>query len=99
MAMFWEFFTFEMRFRIKSISTYVYFLVWFAFSFLCVASESFGPVGNSNGKVLLNGPYANSYNDFGSCLFGVFFIAAISVKTTLGVFQRATSQILFPKPV
>ena len=26
MAMFWEFFTFELRFRIKSLSTYVYFL-------------------------------------------------------------------------
>ena len=64
MAMFWEFFTFEIRFRIKSVSTYVYFLAWFAFSFLSVASESFGPVGGSNGKVLLNGPYANSITDF-----------------------------------
>ena len=65
MAMFWEFFTFELRFRLKSISTYVYFVLWFTFSFLCVASESFGPIGFSNGKVLLNGPYANSFNDLG----------------------------------
>jgi len=77
MKMFWEFFTFELRLRRKSISTYVYFLVWFAFSFLCVASESFGPVGFSNGKVLLNGPYATSYNDIGVCLFGVIVVAAI----------------------
>ena len=34
MAMFWEFFTFELRFRLKSISTYVYFLLWFAFCLL-----------------------------------------------------------------
>ena len=99
MAMFWEFFTFEIRFRIKSISTYVYFLLWFAFSFLSVASESFGPVGNFNGKILLNGAYANSYNDLGSCLFGVIVIAAIFGTSILRDFQRDTYQILFTKPV
>jgi ABC-2 type transport system permease protein len=96
--MFWEFFTFEMRFRIKSVSTYVYFLVWFTFSFLSVASESFGPVSNA-GKVLLNGPYANSYNDVGACLFGVIIIAAIFGTSILRDFQRDTYQILFTKPV
>jgi len=85
MAMFWEFFTFELRFRLKSISTYVYFLLWFMFSFLCVASESFGPIGFSNGKVLLNGPYANSFNDLYSCLFGVIIIAAIFGTSIPGV--------------
>lgn len=55
MTMFWEFFTFELKFRFKSLSTYIYFAVWFTFSFLNVASENFGPIGNSNGKVLLNG--------------------------------------------
>ncbi|MGP0076053.1 MAG: M1 family aminopeptidase [Bryobacteraceae bacterium] len=99
MAMFWEFFTFELRFRIKSISTYVYFLVWIAFSFLSVASESFGPVGSSNGKVLLNGPWANSIVDFYACLFGVIIIAAIFGTSILRDFQRDTYQILFTKPI
>jgi len=99
MAMFREFFTFELRFRIKSVSTYVYFLVWFAFSFLSVASESFGPVGNTNGKILLNGPFANTMNDLGSCLFGVIVIAAIFGTSILRDFQRDTYQILFTKPV
>jgi ABC-2 type transport system permease protein len=97
--MFWEFFTFELRFRIKSVSTYVYFLIWIAFSFLSVASETFGPVGNSNGKVLLNGPWANSLNDFYSCLFGVIIIAAIFGTSILRDFQRDTYQILFTKPI
>ena len=39
MAMFWEFFTFELKFRFKSISTYIYFLLWFTFNFLDVASD------------------------------------------------------------
>ena len=50
MTQFWEFFTFELKFRAKSISTYVYFLLWFMFEFFCIASESFGPIGNANGK-------------------------------------------------
>jgi hypothetical protein len=97
--MFWEFFTFELRFRMKSVSTYVYFLIWLAFSFLNVASENFGPVGNANGKVLLNGPYANSLNDVGACLFGVIIMAAIFGTSILRDFQRDTYQILFTKPV
>jgi ABC-2 type transport system permease protein len=98
MRIFSEFFLFETRFRIKSISTWVYFLIWFTFAFLSVASESFGPVGNSNGKVLLNGPYANTLNDLGSCLFGVIVIAAIFGTSILRDFQRDTVQILFTKP-
>jgi len=97
--MFWEFFTFELKFRFKSISTYVYFLIWFTFSFLCVASESFGPIGNTNGKILLNGPYANIYNDIGISFFGVIVIAAIFGTAILRDFQRDTIQILFTKPV
>src|ERR1700727_1101364 len=99
MAMFWEFFTFELKFRFKSISTYIYFLLWFTFSFLCVASESFGPIGNSNGKILLNGPYSNSYNDIGISFFGVIVIAAMFGTSILRDFQRDTIQILFTKPI
>jgi ABC-2 type transport system permease protein len=99
MKMFWEFFSFELRLRGKSISTYIYFVVWFFFSFLCVASENFGPVGFGNGKVLLNGPYAGAMNATGISLFGVIVIAAIFGTSILRDFQRDTYQILFTKPV
>ncbi len=99
MTQFWEFFTFELKFRAKSISTYVYFLLWFAFEFLCIASESFGPIGNANGKVLLNGPYANTFNYIGASFFGVIVIAAIFGTSILRDFQRDTIQILFTKPI
>jgi hypothetical protein len=99
MTQFWEFFTFEIKFRAKSISTYVYFLLWFAFEFLNVASESFGPIGNANGKVMLNGPYANTYNYIGASFFGVIVIAAIFGTSILRDFQRDTIQILFTKPI
>ena len=99
MALFWEFFTFEIKFRFKSLSTYVYFLVWLTFSFLCVASESFGPIGNSNGKVLLNSAYSNAYNNIGAALFGIIIIAAIFGTSVLRDFQRDTYQILFTQPI
>jgi ABC-2 type transport system permease protein len=99
MRLFWEFFTFELKFRFKSLSTYVYFLLWFTFSFLCVASESFGAIGNSNGKILLNSPYANTYNDLGASLFGIIVIAAIFGTSILRDFQRDTYQILFTAPI
>src|SRR5580700_8411874 len=99
MAMLWEFFSFELRFRAKSLSTYVYFLIWLAFSFFCVASESFGPVANTNGKILLNGPWANSVQDAYALLFGIIIIAAIFGTSILRDFQRDTYQILFTKPI
>jgi len=99
MALFWEFFTFELKFRFKSLSTYVYFLLWLVFSFLCVASESFGPIGGSNGKVLLNGAYANTFNDIFIAFFGIIVIAAIFGTSILRDFQRDTYQILFTQPI
>ena len=99
MTMFREFFRFELKFRAKSFSTYVYFAVWFAFSFLDIAAENFGPIGSSNGKVLLNGPYANIYNDIGISFFGIIVIAAIFGTSILRDFQRDTVQILFTKPI
>jgi hypothetical protein len=99
MIMFWEFFTFELKFRFKSISTYIYFLAWLAFNFLNVASESFGPIGNANGKILLNGPYANAVYNTGISLFGLIIIAAIFGTSILRDFQRDTYQILFTKPI
>jgi ABC-2 type transport system permease protein len=99
MALFWEFFTFELKFRFKSLSTYVYFLVWLMFSFLNVASESFGPLANGNGKILLNSAYANAFNDVGASLFGIIIIAAIFGTSILRDFQRDTYQILFTQPI
>src|ERR1700676_615256 len=99
MALFWEFFTFELKFRFKSLSTYVYFAVWLAFSFLSVASENFGPIGNRNGKILLNSAYADAYNDFGAALLGIIVMAAIFGTSILRDFQRDTYQILFTKPI
>ena len=97
--MFREFLAFELKFRFKSPSTWIYFGMWTLFAFLCVASENFGPVGSQNGKVLLNGPHAITITDVYACLFGVIVIAAIFGTSVLRDFQRDTTQILFTKPI
>jgi ABC-2 type transport system permease protein len=99
MRLFLEFLKFELKFRFKSVSIYVYFAIWSAFSFLCIASENFGPIAFGNGKVLLNGPYANIYNDIFSTFFGLIIIGAIFGTSILRDFQRDTTQILFTKPI
>jgi ABC-2 type transport system permease protein len=95
--MFWEFFLFELKFRLKGISTYAYFLFFFGMAFLSVAAEDFGPVGN--GKVLLNGPWAISTVYIQLCLFGIIIIAAIFGTSILRDFQRDTYQLIFTKPI
>jgi ABC-2 type transport system permease protein len=64
-----------------------------------VASESFGPVSNANGKVLLNGPWGLALNYIYCSLFGLLIIAAIFGTSMLRDFQRDTYQILFTKPI
>ncbi len=99
MHQFLEFLRFELKLRFKSPSTYVYFFMWAAFAFLCVASENFGPVSSQSGKVMLNGPWAMGYNMFGACMFGMIVMAAIFGTSILRDFQRDTFQLLFTKPV
>jgi len=97
MTQFWEFFTFELKFRAKSISTYVYFLLWFSLSFMCIAVDDFLNTGND--KVLLNGPLATSVIHIIFCLFGSIVIAAIFGTSILRDFQRDTYQLIFTKPI
>ena len=97
MALFWEFFSFELKFRLKSISTYVYFGLWFFLSFLSIAAEDFINVGND--KILLNGPYSTSILYILFSFFGMIVIAAIFGTSILRDFQRDTFQLVFTKPI
>jgi ABC-2 type transport system permease protein len=97
MSLFWEFFTFELKFRLKSLSTYVYFVLWFTLSFFAIAAEDF--INTGNGKQLLNGPFSTTilYSLF--TLFGTIVIAAIFGTSILRDFQRDTYQLIFTKPI
>jgi ABC-2 type transport system permease protein len=97
MALFWEFFLFELKFRLKSLSTYVYFALWFLLSFLAIAAEDF--ISTGNGKQLLNGPFSNTILYTFFTLFGTIIIAAIFGTSILRDFQRDTFQLIFTKPI
>src|ERR1700726_3051579 len=96
MALFWEFFSFELKYRLRSLSTWVYFALWFFLSFLAIAAEDFITTGN--GKQLLNGPFSTSvlYSFF--ALFGTITISAIFGPSARRTSQRATLHLIFPKP-
>ncbi|MFY9938557.1 MAG: ABC transporter permease, partial [Silvibacterium sp.] len=95
--MFLDFFLFELKLRIKSLSTYVYFALWFLMVFFSVAAEDWGPVGA--GKVLLNGPYATMQYFLQLSAFGMIIMAAIFGPSILRDFQRDTYQMVFTKPI
>jgi hypothetical protein len=97
MAQFWEFFTFELKFRAKSLSTYVYFTLFFALSFMSIAVDDF--VNTGNDKVLLNGPFSTSLVHIIFSFFGCIIMAAIFGTSILRDFQRDTYQIIFTKPI
>jgi ABC-2 type transport system permease protein len=97
MAQFWEFFTFELKLRAKSLSTYVYFALFFSLSFLAMAWEDFFNTGND--KVFLNGPFSTSILYIIFTFFGCIIIAAIFGTSILRDFQRDTYQIIFTKPI
>jgi hypothetical protein len=95
--MFLDFFLFEIKLRLKSVSTYCYFGLWVLLTVLFTSATDFGPVGA--GKVLLNGPYATQLYDFLLTFFGSIIVAAIFGTSILRDFQRDTYQIIFTKPI
>ena len=97
MTLFWEFFSFELKFRLKSLSTYVYFALWFFLGFLAIAAEDF--INTGNGKQLLNGPFSTTILYIFFTLFGTIIIAAIFGTSVLRDFQRDTFQLIFTKPI
>src|ERR1700678_2423240 len=97
MRLVWEVFTLELKFRLKSLSTYVYFVLWFLLSFLAIAAEDF--ISTGNGKQLLNGPFSTTILYTFFTLFGTIIIAAIFGTSILRDFQRDTFQLIFTKPI
>ena len=97
MALFWEFFSFELKLRFRSVSTYVYFALWFLLAFLSIAAEDFLNTGND--KILLNGPFSTTIIYIFMSFFGMLVMAAIFGSSILRDFQRDTYQIIFTKPI
>ena len=97
-------FLFELQQRLRRISTYVYFVVFFALGLLftlmsggafATASVDFG----TGGKVLVNSPYGlNSVITF-ICFFGIVITAAIAGQATYQDVDSNTSVFFYTAPI
>ncbi|MBN1296228.1 hypothetical protein JXA80_05570, partial [bacterium] len=103
--MFMRFFTYELRYRARQISTWIYFGLIFFTSFLGVlgAGGLFTGVevnaGDSTGKVFLNSPYIIfNFSALWSYL-GLFIITAVMMNITLRDFDSGAFPMFFTKPI
>jgi ABC-2 type transport system permease protein len=94
--MFLDFLFFEIKLRLKSVSTYCFFGLWVLIAFLL---EGFSNYTMPPGKMLVNGPFVTQLFDFQLSFFGVIVMAAIFGTSILRDFQRDTYQMIFTKPI
>lgn len=104
--MFREIFSFEIRFRFKKVSTYVYFAMFMAFAFLAIISVGGAFRGNrvviagaGEGKILANAPYAIYAIISIFTYFGMLVTAAIMGNAGYRDFQRDMHSFFFSYPV
>src|ERR1700690_483464 len=95
--MFFDFFSLELKQPLKSLSTYVLFLIPFVMMFFTESPRDFSPV--PNGKVFLNGPWALTICFVQLTAFGSILISAILGPSILRDFQLDTYPLLFTKPI
>ncbi|MGH9751674.1 MAG: ABC transporter permease/M1 family aminopeptidase [Blastocatellia bacterium] len=96
--MFWEIFLFEIKFRLKRVSTYVYFAIWFFMAFLMVSVRQFGP-GSFGGKVFVNSPFIIAQVMSLLAAFGLVVISALFGTPIYRDFEQDTYQMFFTRPI
>lgn len=96
--MFRGLFLFEIKFRLKQISTYAYFALWFSMAFFAVSVREFGP-DSLGGKVFVNSPYNISQLMLWLTTFGLVFMPAFFGMSILRDFEQDTYQIFFTTPI
>jgi ABC-2 type transport system permease protein len=97
-------FLFEFQQRLRRVSTYVYFVVFFALGLLFTlmsggafasATVDFG----TGGKILINSPYAlNSIITY-ICFFGIVITAAIAGQATFQDIDNKTTDFFYTAPI
>jgi hypothetical protein len=95
--MFFNFLLFELKLRLKSVSTYVFFLLTALLPFFAVSTQGFGPIGS--GKILLNSPFAVLLIITFVMFYGSILLAAIFGPAILRDFNQDTYQLIFTKPI
>ncbi len=93
----WEFFRFELKYRLARPATYIYFGILFLLGFLATSTDMVQAAG-SGGKVMENAPVAIAAIEMVMMLFGVFIISAIMGVPVLRDFEHKTDSMIFSTP-
>jgi ABC-type transport system involved in multi-copper enzyme maturation permease subunit len=97
-------FLFELQQRLRRVSTYVYFVVFFALGCLFTLMSGGAFAGatvefGTGGKVLLNSPYAlNSIITY-ICFFGIVITAAIAGQATYQDIDNNSTPFFYTAPI
>jgi ABC-type transport system involved in multi-copper enzyme maturation permease subunit len=95
--------SFELRTRLKRISTWVYFAVFFAAAMLWTAAAG-GAISSANivfgsGKIWINSPYAISQTVAFLGMFGLTVMAALAGRAVQQDFEHRTESFFFTAPI
>src|SRR5215472_16554869 len=97
-------FLFDFQQRLRRVSTWVYFLVFFALGYLFTLMSGGAVPGSSvdfgtGGKVLVNSPYAlNSIITY-ICFFGIVITAAIAGQATYQDIHSNSAVFFYTAPI
>src|SRR5437867_12470977 len=96
--MFWHIVRFELKYRFRRVSTYVYFAIWFLMAFFAVSVRQFGP-GSLGGKVFVNSPFTIAQLMTSMMALGIIVVSAIFGTSIYRDFEEDTYQLLFTTPL
>jgi hypothetical protein len=96
--MFKEIFLFEIKFRLKRVSTYVYFLIWLLIGFLLTSSDSIS-IGGTGAKIFKNSSYIIALSCSVLMAFGMAITSALTGMTIYRDFEQNTYAMFFTAPI
>ncbi len=101
--MFWEMLSFELKYRLHKLSTYVYMAIFFLFSILIVVISAGAFTGmkvNIEGseKLLLNSPFFIQNVILGFQMIAIFICAAFAGNAISRDYENNMIQIIYTKP-
>lgn len=93
--MFWQIFLFELKYRIKRPATWLYFLIFFLFGFLSVATGS----TSATEKVMHNAPWAMANGNVVFSMFAMLVCSAIMGVPLYRDIEHHTRYYLYSYPI
>jgi ABC-2 type transport system permease protein len=103
--MWWEFFSFEIKYRLGQVSTYIFGLILFAFGFLLVNiiggafSDATVVVMSGGERLYLNSAFVNSMFMDNISIFLIFIIAAFVSSMLSRDLENKVYPLFFTKPI